>query len=342
MANFQTAAWYCTHPPARPGPCGQPRSDALDVQTVLQGLGLANEAAWISLMNEVVEAHNTKNMIPHPKIPDGFLIQGRPKGKNLHWQLRELFKRTRSTLCQDGNTSLTKNGSPMHFLKLRKEDSRTSEESSNIYKNTPDTQEKRDKNRQKKKCRRSDHYSGYSQTSLPPEPTLQPAPQSASTQAQKPFTTSHIPTTSIVAAISPLASSASPTSSYPPESPRPGPPPSPAQAQLLSATSKPPTTDATPLHMPTSIFNLRRMIMAVRRVTISKAWTELMSFFRTEEALNVEEAKLSERHFSHDVFEPALAQTSFLGYKDEEDQVMFQHSKLGMITIESASDWRTA
>jgi hypothetical protein len=150
MANFQTAAWYCTHPPARPGPCGQPRSDALDVQTVLQGLGLANEAAWRSLMNEVVEAHNTKNMIPHPKIPDGFLIQGRPKGKNLHWQLRELFKRTRSTLCQDGNTSLTKNGSPMHFLKLRKEDSRTSEESSNIYKNTPDTQEKRDKNRQKK------------------------------------------------------------------------------------------------------------------------------------------------------------------------------------------------
>jgi hypothetical protein len=37
----------------------------------------------------------------------------------------------------------------MHFLKLRKEDPRTSEESSNIYKNTPDTQEKRDKNRQK-------------------------------------------------------------------------------------------------------------------------------------------------------------------------------------------------
>jgi hypothetical protein len=42
----------------------------------MQGLGLANEAAWRSLMNEVVEAHKTKNMIPHPKIPDGFLIQG--------------------------------------------------------------------------------------------------------------------------------------------------------------------------------------------------------------------------------------------------------------------------
>jgi hypothetical protein len=82
--------------------------------------------------------------------------------------------------------------------------------------------------------------------------------------------------------------------------------------------------------------------MVVWRVTISKAWTEPMSFFLTEEGLNVKEGKLSERHFSHDVFELALAQTSFLGYKDEEDQVMFQHSKLGMITIESASDWRTA
>jgi hypothetical protein len=67
-----------------------------------------------------------------------------------------------------------------------------------------------------------------------------------------------------------------------------------------------------------------------------------MSSFLTEEGLNVGEAKLSERRFSYDVFESALAQTSFLRYKDEEDQVMFQHSKLGMITIESASDWRAA
>jgi hypothetical protein len=37
----------------------------------------------------------------------------------------------------------------MHFLKLQKEDSRASEESPNIYKNTPGTQEKRDKNRPK-------------------------------------------------------------------------------------------------------------------------------------------------------------------------------------------------
>jgi hypothetical protein len=97
MANFQTAAWYCTHPPARSSPCGQHHSDALEVQTVMQGLGLANEVAWRSLMNELVEAHNTKNMIPHPKIPDGFLIQGREIGKNLHWQLRDLFKGTRCT-----------------------------------------------------------------------------------------------------------------------------------------------------------------------------------------------------------------------------------------------------
>jgi hypothetical protein len=67
-----------------------------------------------------------------------------------------------------------------------------------------------------------------------------------------------------------------------------------------------------------------------------------MSFFLTEEGLELEEAKLRERHFSYDAFESTLAQTSFLRYKDEEDQVMFQHSKLGTITIESASDWRTA
>jgi hypothetical protein len=160
--------------------------------------------------------------------------------------------------------------------------------------------------KQTKKRRSSDHYSGYSQPFLQPGPNLQPAPQSASTQVQTPFTTSHIPTASIGAA-------PSPTSSYPPESLRPGPPPGPAQAQLLSATSKTPTTDTTPLHVPTSIFNLRRMILVARRVTISKAWTEPLSFFPTEEA------KLSERHFSYDVFESVLAQTSFLGYKDEEN-----------------------
>ena len=73
MANFQTAAWYSTHPPAR---ATQSSGDTIDVQTIMQGLGIADEAAWRSLTNEVVEAHNTKNMIPHPKIPDGLLIQG--------------------------------------------------------------------------------------------------------------------------------------------------------------------------------------------------------------------------------------------------------------------------
>jgi hypothetical protein len=296
----------------------------------MQGLGLANEAAWRSLINEVVEAHNTKNMIPHPKISDRFLIQGPTNRQESALAVARIIQADSINSAPRWQHFPHQEWLTDTLFEIAKRGFQNKQRKSKYLQERPrHPREKGQKKQTKKRCR-SDHYSGYSQTSLQPGPNPQPTPQSASTKAQALFTTSHIPTASIVAAPSPLVNSASATSSYPLESPRLGPSPSPAQAQLLSATSKPPT-DATPLHIPTSIFNLRRMILVARRVTISKAWTEPMSFFPTEEA------KLSERYFSYDVFESALAQTSFLGYKDEENQVMFQHSKLGMITIESAT-----
>jgi hypothetical protein len=330
MANFQTAAWYCTHPPSRPNPCGH---DMLDVQTVMQGLGLANEAAWRLLMNEVVEAHNTKNMIPHPKIPGGFMIRGLTNGQESALAVARIIQAD----------SISSAPRWQHFPHQEWLTDALLDIAKRGFKNKRRKLQHLQEHPRANRRRRSDPYT------LPPKSNPQPAPQLAPAQAQTPSTTSHVQTATLVAAPSPLVNSASATSSYPLESPRPDrppcispyPPPNPAQAQLLSTTSQPPTADATPLLMPTSISNLRRMILVVRRTSISKAWTEPMSFSLTEEGLGLEEAKLSERYFSYDAFQSALAQTSFLRYKDEEDQVMFQHSKLGKITIESASDWRT-
>jgi len=78
MANFQTAAWYGTHPPAR---ATRSNGDTIDMQTIMQGLGIANKDAWRSLINKVLEAHNTKNMVPHPTTPDGFKVQGATYGQ---------------------------------------------------------------------------------------------------------------------------------------------------------------------------------------------------------------------------------------------------------------------
>jgi hypothetical protein len=312
----------------------------LDIKTVMQGLGLANEVALRSLTKEVVEAHNTKNMIPHPKIPDSFLIRSPTNRQESAMAVGRII----------GEDSINSTPRWQHFPHQEW----LIEALLAIAKTGFGHQRKRKKylekqlkeNPKEKRGFRPRPYSGYCLTSLSPETNPQPAPQLAPTQAQTPFMTSHVPTTTLVAAPFPLVNSAFSTSSYPLESPRPDPPPrsppSPTQSQLLSTTSQPPTSNATPLLIPTSISNLGRMILVVRRANISKSWTEPISFFLTEEALELEEAKLRERHFSYDVFESTLAQTSFLRYKGEEDQVMFQHSKLGIITIESASDWRTA
>jgi hypothetical protein len=173
----------------------------LDKNTCMQGLGLADEVDWRSLTKEVIEAHDTKNMIPHPKIPGGFKFQAQTSREESALAVGRIIQADSINSTQrwqhfphhewliEALLAIAKSG----FLNRRRLKSRTPKE-----------------NRKAERGSRPRPYSGYRQASSSPEPNPHPASLSAPTQVHTPFATSHISTSSIEAADFPLASSASP------------------------------------------------------------------------------------------------------------------------------------
>jgi hypothetical protein len=336
MGNFKTATWYLNHSPRKHGD-----TRGADRTNIKIGLGLFGATGNVnsdhlmslialkSLTDELLEAHDTSKMIECPDVPGTFLLKDETYKIESNLAIERVIQADmhrdvpRWSNFPDGKwlRSALSSIATIGFQKGR-------------------TREKVKLSRGKSvelAVVRSNHRDPSSQPAspTPPADTLLPPTQPTASIHRMPNTTqsassailqvvprSHIPLHTRATSIC--------------ESPQTHP-----IASQLSRTSK--FSSSSILQTPARhVSYLSRMILVVHRERTTTPWTKPLTFFLTDQAVNIDEAKRVEKRLDYKAFKEGLAENTFLNYDGEKDRILYQHSKVGPFSIEYPSQWRTA